>query len=186
RSLVELLGGKLRATSEEGRGTRFSFTIKTGPLKGVELLDHPSVPRPSVEPRSVGPVGTPLEGIRVLLAEDGADNQRLITRILSAAGAKVEVVENGALASERALAAASAGEPFDLILMDMQMPVMDGYAATRGLRQQGYRGRIVAVTANAMKGDRERCLAAGCDDFVSKPLNRSRLISVALEDPEAA
>ena len=186
RSLVELLGGELRATSEEGRGSRFSFTIETDPLQGVELLDHPIVPRPGVEPRSVGPEGTPLEGIRILLAEDGADNQRLITRILSAAGAKVEVVENGALASERALAAASAGEPFDVILMDMQMPVLDGYAATRGLRQQGYRGRIVAVTANAMKGDREKCLTAGCDDFVSKPLNRSRLISVAIEDPEAA
>jgi signal transduction histidine kinase/ActR/RegA family two-component response regulator len=181
KSLVELLGGELHASSEEGRGSRFSFSVETGPLTGVTMLERPIAPPASVELRTADLQQGPLDDLRILLAEDGPDNQRLITRLLGSAGAKVEVVENGALAIERALAASAAGQPFDVILMDMQMPVMDGYAATRALRQQGYRGRIIAVTANVMTGDRAKCLAAGCDDFISKPVNRASLVAGVLE-----
>jgi len=185
RSLVELLGGELKASSEEHRGSRFSFTVETGPLDGVELLDRPVASPPCAELSAAGPEPAALEGVRVLLAEDGPDNQKLITRILSSAGARVEVVENGALAVEQVMAAESGDEPFQVVLMDMQMPVMDGYAASRALRQEGYRGRIVAVTANAMKGDREKCLAAGCDDFVGKPLKRESLVAVVAKPQES-
>jgi CheY-like chemotaxis protein len=174
----------LTAESEEGCGSRFCFTLQTGPLEGVRMLDRPGPPAPRLDQEQPKPKPAPLEGVRILLAEDGRDNQRLITKILSVAGAKVELVENGALAVESTLAAASAGRPFDVIFMDMQMPVMDGYTAVRNLRQQGYRARIVAITANAMKGDREKCLEAGCDEFLSKPVTRASLISAVAEDED--
>jgi CheY-like chemotaxis protein/HPt (histidine-containing phosphotransfer) domain-containing protein len=112
----------------------------------------------------------------VLLAEDGIDNQVLIAKHLTRAGITVTVVENGELALQKAMAAATAGRPYDVILMDMQMPVMDGYAATSELRRKGYRGPILALTAHAMAGDRERCIAAGCTDYLTKPIARKKLI----------
>ena len=92
------------------------------------------------------------------------------------AGAEVTLAEDGLRACELATAAAASGTPFDVILMDMQMPKLDGYGATARLRASGYRGSIVALTAHSTKGDRGRCLAVGCDGFVSKPIDRRTLL----------
>ncbi|MCH7701743.1 MAG: response regulator, partial [Planctomycetes bacterium] len=107
---------------------------------------------------------------------DGPDNQKLISLILEKAGAKVTLAENGLMGVERALKSRDDGAPFDLILMDMQMPVMDGYQAVRRLRQSDWSGPIIALTANAMSGDREKCLAAGCTEYTTKPIDRKELI----------
>ena len=119
-------------------------------------------------------------GAQILLVEDGDDNRKLIELTLRKSGFEVSHAANGEEGVQVALAARDLGEPFDLILMDMQMPVMDGYEATRQLRAAGFEAPIVALTAHAMKGDRERCLTAGCDDFATKPISRRDLLKTVL------
>jgi len=177
QKLSELLGGGIRVVSRPGQGSTFHVTIATGPLDGITLTDRPPAAAceagalPALDPSA-------LAGCRVLLAEDGPDNQRLITFILKKAGAVPTLAANGKEAVELALAEREARGPFDVILMDMQMPVMDGYHATRQLRQVGYSAPIIAMTAHSMEGDREKCLRIGCDDYVSKPIDRQKLIAV--------
>ena len=120
----------------------------------------------------------PQRACRVLVAEDGPENRRFMSLVLSKAGAEVTVAENGAEAVQKALAAHQAGRTFDVILMDVQMPVLNGYEAARRLRQQGYTGQITAVTAHSESYDRQKCLDAGCDSYLVKPLDRETLVSV--------
>ncbi|MFO0836891.1 MAG: ATP-binding protein [Phycisphaerae bacterium] len=180
RRLARVLGGDIVVESEPGKGSTFRVTVGTGPLTAVRWLENPKesdfagAPQPSgATLKTLGPV---LAGKRLLLAEDGPDNQRLITFILQKFGAAVEVAENGVVAVDMALAADQSDAPFDLVLMDMQMPELDGYGATATLRRAGYSRPIVALTANAMAGDREKCIAAGCDDFATKPIDRPKLL----------
>jgi CheY-like chemotaxis protein len=119
----------------------------------------------------------PLRGLRILLAEDGPDNQRLISVLLRRAGAEVVIAADGQTAFELAFAAWQTSEPFDVILMDMQMPVLDGYEATRRLRKTGYRSPIIALTAHAMVEDRQICLDAGCDEHATKPIQFPKLVA---------
>jgi len=179
KRLAGMLGGDLRVRSVPGEGSTFTLTIDVGSLAGVRLLDRPPEVRAAAErPEPSADERQALRG-RILLAEDGLDARRLLARHLRAAGAEVETAENGLVACELALRAAEAGAPYDLILMDMQMPELDGYAAAARLRAAGYRGPIVALTAHAMEDERARCLGAGCDGFATKPILRRALIEVA-------
>jgi CheY-like chemotaxis protein len=114
---------------------------------------------------------------RILLAEDGIDNQRVITFHLKKAGATVDVAENGRIALDMLERAANSGTPYDLLLTDMQMPEMDGYTLAHTLRQRGNTLPIVALTAHAMAEDRAKCMNAGCDDYASKPIDKLTLLS---------
>ncbi|MCG8585452.1 MAG: response regulator [Pirellulales bacterium] len=119
----------------------------------------------------------PLSGCRVLTAEDGPHNRRFIKRVLVSAGAQVTFAEDGEKAVDMTFAASKANEPYDVVLMDMQMPVMDGMEATKTLRRFHYQGPVVAVSADSQPDDREQCLNAGCDAYVEKPLDRDALLA---------
>ncbi len=172
RRFAAALGGDLTVTSELGRGSTFTVTLDTGPLDGIRLLDAPQAQTSSARSGSGSATELPkLPPARVLVADDGEANRQLITVILTRADLHVETAENGDVAVRMATS-----RPFDLILMDMQMPVLDGYAATTRLREMGLSIPIVALTANAMKGDEEKCRAAGCTAFVAKPIDIDELI----------
>ncbi len=181
--LAGLMGGSITVTSTVGEGSEFVFSLPVRSERAV-VLWRPAAGADATASALSEAAPSPslvLKGLRVLLAEDGPDNQRLITHFLSQAGATVHVVENGRLAVNelsKKEVAGSTGETdrYDLVLMDMQMPEMDGYTATRTLRSLGCRLPVIALTAHAMRGDRERCLQAGCDDYSTKPINRDELI----------
>jgi PAS domain S-box-containing protein len=185
-SLARMLGGAIYVESELGRGSSFTLSMATGPLDSSEFVEPDNGSLHHVYSRSSttapNPSGTSsgtqtrLQGVRILLAEDGPDNQRLISFHLKKAGAEVTVAENGRIAAELIERDPLA---FDLIFMDMQMPELDGYAATRRLRSRGISLPIIALTAHAMDGDRQKCLDAGCDSYTSKPIDREQLIDIA-------
>jgi CheY-like chemotaxis protein/HPt (histidine-containing phosphotransfer) domain-containing protein len=174
-ALIVAMGGTIGATSTPGVGSQFTITLPVPVTDGLALVASLADGRRS----SVAPDSPPtaLTGT-VLLVEDGPDNQILLTTLLRGYGLSVAIAENGAVALARALSAWRAGTPYDLVLMDMQMPVMDGYEATRRMRAEGYDGPVVAVTAHAMRDELERCLGAGCDEYVRKPIERTHLLTV--------
>jgi len=185
KRFAEMLGGGITVSRLPDQGTRFVVEIATGSLEGVKMIEQPieelvMTPTQNTSSEVQAPNQTqikPLEGVRLLLAEDGMDNQRLITFHLEKAGAQVTLANNGQIAYEQAMSAMATGLVYDVILMDMQMPEMDGYEATTKLREQGYTRPIIALTAHAMAGDREKCLNAGCDDYATKPINKAILIA---------
>ncbi len=181
KHFTEMLGGRLTLEASELHvGSHFRFTIGTGSLIDVDMLDDPAAnleSKAGVKPGS----NTDLNGYRLLLVEDGVDNQRLITFILKKVGAQITIAENGLIGFDMAIDAKENGEAFDCILMDMQMPVMSGYEATAALREEEYTGAIIALTANAMEGDRTKCIESGCDAFATKPINRIELINQILQ-----
>jgi signal transduction histidine kinase len=182
RSLAAALGGGLRVRSQPGKGSTFTLSLGVGRIDQLEFVDAEQAgdaaaalgARPAVD-ASPCESEAPLAGCRVLLAEDGVDNQRLISLILRKAGAKVVLAENGRLALDLAL---SAPAGFDVVLMDIQMPVLDGCETTRRLRAAGFSSPIIALTAHAMPGDRQTFLSAGCDDFMPKPIQKRELIEM--------
>ncbi|MFM1872567.1 MAG: Autoinducer 2 sensor kinase/phosphatase LuxQ [Planctomycetota bacterium] len=172
KRLAAMLGGDIELSSRKGEGSRFTLIVETGPIQPSEscsIATSVRVPKPRT-------LAQKLQG-RVLVAEDGRDNQLLIRRILGAAGLQVEVADNGQLAVDAVARAEASETPFDLVLMDMQMPVMDGLEATRRLRAEGFGRGIVALSANVFAEDVQRCREAGCDDFCSKPIDRQALFA---------
>jgi len=174
KRLAGMLDGEISVSSQPGCGSCFILTLNLGKINAQSLIRNADAGGNAAALIAAGRHEQPAVRIEgsVLLAEDGPDNQRLISFVLKKAGAEVIAVENGRAAAEAALEAARIGRPFDVVLMDMQMPELDGYSATALLRSKGYSGRIIALTAHAMAGDRERCVAAGCDDYLTKPINR--------------
>jgi PAS domain S-box-containing protein len=171
RRIAQALGGSIDVSSEVGVGSTFTVTISTGPLAGVAIMPPPVADgMRSVKSQAKKDLPS-LAGVRVLLVEDGDSNRRLLSLVLEEVGADVTTAENGQIGTELALEV-----PFDLVLMDMQMPVMDGYAAATLLRQRGLTVPILALTAHAMMGDEEKCLAAGCSGYVTKPVDAGALI----------
>jgi CheY-like chemotaxis protein len=196
RRLANLLGGDIEATSTPGQGSSFVVWIETGPVNLAEAV-QPGFQAASLKPRPEFTPPAPLASsaidpqpsiatLRILLADDGADNRMLITLLLKGKGLTVETVENGKQAMDKALASHQAGQPFDLILMDMQMPVMDGYTATSELRRAGYVRPIVALTAHAMREALEACKTAGCDDVFTKPVDPAKLLAMIRKWTEPA
>ena len=180
--LANQLGGEISVHSQPDQGNTFRLVISTGCLRGVEMVTdgaEASISRSAVGhglPGDEAGAGVKHRG-KVLLAEDGPDNQRLFNHILCNAGFDVTIADNGKIALERAVAAQEEGEPFNVVLMDIQMPIMDGYEATRQLRHAGYEGAIIAVTAHAMSNESEKCRQVGCNDCLTKPINPREFVA---------
>lgn len=183
RRLARLLGGDITVTSEVGKGSTFYVRVAVflGAPRGAadEPIDNvpETPPLESAEKR---------ECKRILVVEDGADNRRLVRAFLRKEPIEIVETENGALGVEAFEESIREGRPFDLILMDMQMPVLDGYQATTRIRELGCDLPIVAVTAHAMAEDRQKCLDAGCTEHLSKPVSRAKLLATIREMTERA
>jgi signal transduction histidine kinase/AmiR/NasT family two-component response regulator len=175
RKLARLLGGDLRCRSTPGVSTTFSLVIEAGP---ADLLAQPAATA-SAASATVAPQFC--AGKRILVAEDSPELRQLIATCLAVAGATLTTVEDGRKAVEEALRARNANAPYDVIVMDINMPLLDGLSATKALRTEGYQGAIIAVSASAMKTDQERAIAAGCDGFVSKPMRQHELLRAIAE-----
>lgn len=181
RDVAKAMQGNITVESAPGQGARFTLTVTTPPLP-VE-----SSP-PNTQAQSDADTAA-LKGARILIVDDAKDNRVLLQHFFKSTQAQTEFAHNGEQAIQCVMQAQQQAQPFDLILMDMQMPVLDGYAATKQLRQSGINTPTIAITAHALDGDRERCIQAGCDDYLTKPINKASLINacaILMSQPHAA
>jgi len=181
RRLAQLLGGDVTVRSEVGVGSTFTVSLATGSLADVRLLDQSELLESATRPANVPQPDQQTLSARVLLVDDAPDNRLLVSRILQKHGALVETAEDGREGADRAWQAFASGEPFDVVLMDMQMPILDGFGATRELRSRGYDRPIVALTANAQPSDLLQCREVGCDAHAAKPIDRASLFRTIAE-----
>ncbi|MGC4006386.1 MAG: ATP-binding protein [Pirellulales bacterium] len=185
--LAHLMGGEITVTSEAHCGSAFTLSLQPSRGTRIETTRYERLENALLEwqrggesllpdaPADESTVAYELPaGTKILLIEDGPDNRRLIEHLLKKFGAETQVAENGAIGCAKVL---GGHERFDVILMDMQMPVMDGYGATATLREAGCTTPIIALTANAMSSDRRKCLEAGCNDYLTKPIDRTTLLA---------
>jgi PAS domain S-box-containing protein len=169
KRLSNFLGGDIVLTQNVlGKGCTFMVTIDPGPRHAHE---NPLINTVQKEFNISQGISVRIDELNILLAEDAPDNQELVSQILMLAGAKVNVASNGLEAIEKAMCGS-----YDVLLMDLQMPVMDGYEATAELRRHGYSGTIVALTAHCIGSVAQQCLQRGFDDYISKPVNRNDLL----------
>ncbi|MFN3193145.1 MAG: ATP-binding protein [Aureliella sp.] len=166
QKLASLMRGRLEVESAIGHGSTFSLMLPW----------LPAITAPELSEAKDESEGVNLSGLSVLLVEDNPDNEQIFLHMLEPEGIKMVLAQDGQKGVETAIQHEKAGTPFDLILMDMQMPVLDGYAATRKLREYGISTPIIALTAYAMDGDERKCREAGCTGFVAKPIVRSQLL----------
>jgi len=176
RDIAKALGGNVAAASTPGAGSTFTITIDPGDLVAIQI--DPDAAKAPVIKKDDAP--KPMEARKLLIVDDAKDNRMLLKHILKKTGAEIEFAMDGKQALEAVDAAIKSELPFDLILMDMQMPVMDGYFATVKLREQGINTPVIAVTAHALEGDRQHCLDSGCDEYLTKPINKKLLIETCV------
>jgi len=174
RRLAQMLGGQVSVESRLQHGSTFRVTLSTGSLEGVRLVE----PRLVEETSSIAPGVPNLADCRVLVVDDRSEIRFLAKQFIEKSGATVEVAVDGDDALRAIERSECRDEPFDVVLLDMQMPVKDGYTTARELRARGFKQPIIAVTAHAMQGDRKRCLEVGCNDYTPKPLEPRRLLEL--------
>ncbi|WP_165440549.1 PAS domain S-box protein [Rubripirellula amarantea] len=171
--LASMLGGEISVSSTFEKGSTFTVAISTGNLDGVPLVK----PLDVVEPEfNAGEIKDIQISAHILIVDDRRDIRFLSKHIINKAGGTVTEAEDGVLAIQSVKKANEQGQEFNLILLDMQMPNMDGYETARRLRQLGYAGPIIALTADAMQGDMNKCLEAGCNDYLSKPIDKVAML----------
>jgi len=171
RDFARMMGGDIVATSELGKGSTFHATLDPGPLDGINFLQPEEALAACEEAADAGHVAWQFNAGRVLVVDDGDENRELVTLVLEEAGLQVDGAENGKIGFDKGREGS-----YDVILMDIQMPVMDGYEATTALREAGVTTPIYALTANAMKGFEEKCLSVGCTGYLTKPVDIDLLL----------
>ncbi len=176
RKFARALGGDISVESEIGRGSRFKVHLAAGPAVATEWIDGSQAIAELGEVQDRQTVDWTFPAARILVVDDGPENRELVKLVLERYGLTVEQAENGKVGLEMSLAT-----DYDVILMDVQMPVMDGFSAARAMRDQGIERPVIALTANAMKGFERDCLAAGYSDYLSKPIDIDGFIAKLAE-----
>ena len=176
RRLARAMGGDIRVQSTPGEGSVFTVTLDPGPLEGIRLLSAEEATAVVREPVAATGTRWAFPPANVLVVDDGEENRELVRLVLEEAGLRVSDAENGSVALEKA-----GKQRFDVILMDMQMPVMDGFTATRLLRKKGLKVPIIALTAHAMKGFEQTVVEAGCTGYLTKPVDIDKLLQTLVD-----
>jgi signal transduction histidine kinase/ActR/RegA family two-component response regulator len=171
KGFAELLGDGITVESALGQGSVFTVTLDVGDLESITMVKADAFSLELRTPHEKNSAAKVLSGRRIILCEDSPSIATLMNILLEEAGAEIVLCENGLLGVEEVLKGLHTGRPPDVVLMDMQMPVMDGYEATRILRERGYNHPVLALTAFAMADDKVKCMAAGCDLYIQKPVN---------------